>query len=329
MDRDGIFQLLDEIEAENITEQGEWVMCSCPLAPFTHESGGDSSPSFGISIKEANEQSIFHCFTCKEKGPVSKLFEMLYEFEGDSEWLEYAENIKKDEKMTPLPKWEKRKKRKKKPSTPMTPLDKDQYMDIYEPAKNHWYLNKRHVPYSVVKKAQLQIDPDDYGSERVLFPVFGLDHELYGFAGRLTHDEEEGKFTPKVRNYLGLKTEQILLGLENLKDDDKFVVLVEGLFDYTRMLEYDIPALAAFGSHLSDGQAKILKSISKPVYMLFDNDRAGFDGREAIVEQLFGHVPIRDVRYMKGMHKYDPGMLTKKQVTKMLQKAELVTDIDY
>ena len=49
-----------------IDEDRRWVRCSCPLAPWTHASGKDSSPSFGITIRDEDDetQSVAHCYTC-------------------------------------------------------------------------------------------------------------------------------------------------------------------------------------------------------------------------------------------------------------------------
>jgi hypothetical protein len=41
---------------------GGWAQCSCPLAPFTHGSGKDTNPSFGVSVGE--ERSGYNCFVC-------------------------------------------------------------------------------------------------------------------------------------------------------------------------------------------------------------------------------------------------------------------------
>lgn len=46
-----------------ISDDEDWVRCSCPLAPFTHVKGRDENPSFGIVSNETGE-SAYHCFTC-------------------------------------------------------------------------------------------------------------------------------------------------------------------------------------------------------------------------------------------------------------------------
>lgn len=49
-----------------VDDDRQWVRCSCPFASWTHKSGKDSHPSFGISIREDSEetQSVANCQTC-------------------------------------------------------------------------------------------------------------------------------------------------------------------------------------------------------------------------------------------------------------------------
>jgi 5S rRNA maturation endonuclease (ribonuclease M5) len=63
MDVKRIKALLRCFGVEHTTTSENWVTCSCPLAPWTHEKGHDSRPSFGININPKGH-SIYKCFTC-------------------------------------------------------------------------------------------------------------------------------------------------------------------------------------------------------------------------------------------------------------------------
>lgn len=49
-----------------VDEDRRWVRCSCPMAPWTHASGKDNSPSFGVTVRDEDDetQSVAHCYTC-------------------------------------------------------------------------------------------------------------------------------------------------------------------------------------------------------------------------------------------------------------------------
>lgn len=53
----------------NAIQRGSWVTSSCPLALWTHKSGKDSTPSFGLSL---GKNSRYNCFACG-KGSVEEL----------------------------------------------------------------------------------------------------------------------------------------------------------------------------------------------------------------------------------------------------------------
>ena len=49
-----------------------WAQITCPLAPWTHASGKDSHPSFGIKIKDGGVSKA-HCFSCMFTGTLQDL----------------------------------------------------------------------------------------------------------------------------------------------------------------------------------------------------------------------------------------------------------------
>ena len=65
MDQATTVAFLNALGVENPTVTGGWVRASCPLAPWTHKKGTDTSPSFGIRISASDDvDSIWHCFSC-------------------------------------------------------------------------------------------------------------------------------------------------------------------------------------------------------------------------------------------------------------------------
>jgi len=67
-----LFKALDIKDPE--MRQDKWLNGCCPLAPVTHAKGYDTNPSFGVSVHEHHpEASHFFCWSCGERGAVSKL----------------------------------------------------------------------------------------------------------------------------------------------------------------------------------------------------------------------------------------------------------------
>jgi 5S rRNA maturation endonuclease (ribonuclease M5) len=54
---------------------GVWVRSPCPLAPFLHQSGKDTHPSFAVNVQEG-QRAFFHCFTCMS-GSIEQLLQTL------------------------------------------------------------------------------------------------------------------------------------------------------------------------------------------------------------------------------------------------------------
>jgi 5S rRNA maturation endonuclease (ribonuclease M5) len=69
LNEDGIVRFLIElgVDSSEIRVKKKWVSCKCPLAPYTHSSGEDKHPSFGISINP-DGLSAYYCFGCSPEG---------------------------------------------------------------------------------------------------------------------------------------------------------------------------------------------------------------------------------------------------------------------
>lgn len=326
MDRNEVKEFVKEILGPNtltIDTEG-WVGLCCPLSPFTHAGGHDSHPSAGISVKPG-ETSVFNCFTCHSKGKLSWLVRKLASFTGE-DYGEYAETLDKGEFYGGfIPTWGTVTEDK----IPK-PIDKESSFDLYDPAYNHPYLAERGISREAAVRMELLHDPGDGGTERILFPVYSPSKELYGFTGRAVTPHAK----LRVKDYFGLPKRHLLLGSHLVQDDDDYVIVVEGLFDYAKLVTYEYPAMAFMSSTLTTHQADILKSIGKPVYFFHDNDAAGEDARDNAKELLWRHLPVMKVRYPTeecietpegGMRRAkDPAELTRKQVAKMIREARLL-----
>lgn len=332
MDLQGIRDVLREVLGGNVSTEviNGWVSFKCPLAPWTHTKGKDSRASAGISIHQESV-SVFSCFTCGNKMPIQGMVRKLAQYTGE-DFEQLIEELEEEAYLGPTlpPEWD-----RSVEAVTQEPLKKSVYLDLYEPAAGHPYLRNRGISKATANKLQLMVDPSDPadGYERILFPVFGSDGELYGVSGRDT----TGKAKLKVRDYFGLKKSMNLLGAHLIAQEkpDK-IILVEGLFDYANAWEQGYPAVAVMHSTLTDAQAAILRDFSLPTYLFYDDDAAGRKGVENAGKALYEYLPVMKVRYPEvwiddpeesggGHYVKDPGELEAEDFENMIRDCRLWT----
>lgn len=325
MDIDSVNAFIDELLGSNTERKyaGSWVSIHCPFAQWTHEHGTDLKASAGILVTDNGEPSVFNCFTCGNHtaGNLKRMVEQYEEFTG-YDFSEIKEGlVDSDEFSSVLHEWGRTRRvvygyRKE--------ID-DSYLDLYDSAIGHSYLRRRGVNDETAELLELVLDPSNNGVERILFPIRYRDGVLAGFTGRATNDNA----TPKVRDYHGLKKESVLLGLHLIAKTDKYVVVVEGPFDYAIMTQYGYPTVAALFAGLTDNQLKGLVDLGMPILLMYDNDRAGRSASDKVAGMLSRHLPVSVVRYslwdrIAGRAK-DPATLSKKEAGLLVEKAALWT----
>ena len=330
MERQDIKYLLRDIVGPNVEmkDSGSWVSTHCLYAQWRHERGTDSNMSFGVSVSREG-QSVFNCFSCKAKGPLTYMLQLLARYSGRDlsgkiAALETTEALGGD-----LPEWGSNIRDVRKDIPPPPP---NEYTDLYDPVGEHPYLRKRGITLDISKQLDLRIDEaDSHGHERILFPVYSHTGQFYGYTGRAVDDSVR----PRIRDYFGLPKSHLLLGSEWVDPSvHKYIILVEGLFDFARLWSYRQPVVAAMHSTITPNQAAILKSLGLPVYVLFDNDKAGHNGRREVKKQLVRHVvvykppyPLRQIVDRRtGLHRpiNDPAELRESEVRVMLRRAKLM-----
>lgn len=318
-----------------------WVQAACPLAPFTHESGSDSRPSFGIHC-DPKHPSSYYCFSCGHKGSfVNLCYEMARAF-NRPEFKEIGHEIEKEEhtlieeiSCEALPDWDVEEEPTCKESLHV--VDKKEAFNKYPSFVKSMEAMKY---FCEVRK----FDPSwgmwagirwDYTEKRILFPIFNKDNQLLGFNGRAIYPTIQ----PKTKDYCGLQKRKVLLGEHLLKKDTQnYVIITEGPFDYLRLRSYGLPAVALLGSVLTEEKATTLKELGKTVIWCTDNDLAGqkaIYGQTDIVTGEFqlekgGLYKLKDyveqmvVTFPEGIN--DPDELTEDQAKGVIDSAQFFTN---
>lgn len=308
------------------------MMVCCPFAPKTHKSGRDRNPSMGISIDNEG-RSGYHCFSCKKKGNIQDLV-LGVEWARDLPLGSYsaimAQAVVEDRLHRPAP-FDASSVVDEEPE----PLPLHIYGDLYDKAwdimEAREYLVGRGVTRHVAELMDLRFDDTE---ERIVFPIYDADKNLYGFTGRLIYDHE---YRTKVRNYDGIKKEKFLLG-EHLIDPTKPFLVVEGLFGVLHCLSLGLDdsynVVGTMGSSMSKTQAGILIDFGNPVYLMYDDDMAGDQGLfgtydetrnkyagGGAVDLLKDEVPTYVVPFLTNLEDIDHA--NRRQMERMLANAEV------
>ena len=80
MTRDQAQRFLRSLGVGQTHDKGDWLTGSCPLAPWTHRSGRDRLPSFGLRVS-LEQRASFHCFACRS-GVAEELLHTLEHYAG-------------------------------------------------------------------------------------------------------------------------------------------------------------------------------------------------------------------------------------------------------
>ena len=132
---------------------------------------------------------------------------------------------------------------------------------------------------------------------RIAIPIHNEQAELVAYAGRWpgTPPDGEGKYKLPA----GFHKSLVVYNLHRAKAyaKDQGLIIVEGFFDCMRLHQAGIPnVVALMGSSLSDEQeAQIVAAVGPRgrVALMFDEDGAGWRGREEALTQLSSRVHVK------------------------------------
>jgi len=143
------------------------------------------------------------------------------------------------------------------------------------------YYNGRRITEDSVRKFSLGYSEN---RDMVTIPVHSPDGIPVGFVGR-SIEGKEFKNTPK------LPKAKTLFNLHRVKTSNKIYV-VESSFDAIRLDQVGMPAVATLGSNVSNFQIELLRKYFNNILVIADNDEAGGNMKERIVEKLGSRVSV-------------------------------------
>ena len=266
--------------------QTGWSKCACPLAPFTHRSGQDSNPSFGVSTYEG--KVVYNCFSCGS-GTLETLISTLdfhierkplYREKYD---LEEARRVlnSPDFSYVPLPDFEDALAE----VAEVVPWDED-YLASFPLASKmtaaKTYLDARGVTVEDCDKFDIRYDTM---RREVCFPIRDVYGRLTGVRARsitqfgLKHYDHTYK---DINNSaLVFLNEQAIASMEP-------VVVVEGQFDMLKVSKVYPYVMANLTAGISGNKLERLLQ-AEAVLLMLDNDETGRRKAEKIQAYLFDH----------------------------------------
>jgi DNA primase len=143
------------------------------------------------------------------------------------------------------------------------------------------YYSGRLITEDSVKKFALGFSEKQ---DMVTIPVHSPDGMEIGFVGRSI----EGK---EFKNTPGLPKSKTLFNLNRVKTADR-VYVVESSFDAIRLDQCGFPAVATLGANVSNMQTDLLQKYFNNVIVIADNDEAGGNMKDKIVERLGNRVSV-------------------------------------
>lgn len=143
------------------------------------------------------------------------------------------------------------------------------------------YFNYRKINQSSWNKFALGYSEKQ---DMVTVPVHSPDGMPIGFVGRSI----EGK---EFKNTPGLPKSKTLFNLNRVKTSSR-VYVVESSFDAIRLDQVGFSAVATLGATLSNAQIDLLQKYFNDIIVIADNDEAGGNMKDRIMEKLGSRVSV-------------------------------------
>jgi len=143
------------------------------------------------------------------------------------------------------------------------------------------YYESRFITQDSIKKFYLGYSQKQ---DMVTIPVHSPEGMCVGFVARSI----EGK---DFKNTPGLPKSKILFNLHRVKTASK-VYIVESSFDAIRLDYVGLPAIATLGANISNTQVELLKKYFNDIIVIADNDVAGGNMKDRLIEKLGSRISI-------------------------------------
>ena len=225
-----------------------------------------------------NTNGLFFCFSCQK---TADLIELIMHTSGRT-YFESARYIKSKEKLTNLvDDINKSLVTEEEFKQFDVEILKRLYTNLVSLERPKEYFRSRNINMQSCMKFSLGYSEKQ---DMVTVPVHSPDGIPLGFVGRSI----EGK---DFKNTPGLPKSKTLFNLHRVKKSDR-VYVVESSFDAIRLDQVGLPAVATLGANVSSTQIELLQKYFNNIIVIADNDEAGGNMKDRIVEKLSTRVSV-------------------------------------
>lgn len=250
------------------------------ICPFHRKADGSEERSGSFSMNRYN--GLWYCHSCHEAGSIRSFLKRV----GVTDFIvkQYDSIINEAAKSLPGP------RSPLEPLEPCTETLEEDFLGLFDA-----------IPQEILDEHLPGFDPDllrhfdigfDTMHQRITYPLRDLNGRLIGISGRSLgrgsrykiYDKEyldwglPARATEKRVVIWNAHTVQARLRLTT-DESEKYIVVTEGFKGCMRVVQAGIyNTVALLGSHMSDEQEGWIRRLDAPVYLMLDNDEAGFQG---------------------------------------------------
>jgi DNA primase len=282
---DSEMDIIFEMMGSKLSRFGQNKSAKCPLAPWTHRSGADKSPSL---TAKTGTPALFRCWACGEAGTVRKLTKLYASHSGDQrpyEFLKSVEGNRANHLEMPISAarggyGSSKKRYGNKIKEELAKIITEEVVQKFsEEIPN--YAFERGMTKSQVLKWEIGFDPVE---KRMIFPIRDHMGKLFGVSGR----DLTGEVKNKYKHYPGLKKEKLFYGEKFIDRNCRTIRIVEGFFDVIGLEREGVKnVFASMGTSLSFDQLKKIRDWSDEVIFFPDGDLAGVQFAEEFAHKIF------------------------------------------
>jgi len=292
--KDIILNLLELKNVQHIKIAGNEIRCCCPF----HD---EENPSFSINL----ETGKYICFSgkCGKKG---NLISFISEMTGKSykdvenDLQINLENIKYNSIIKDtLDSFN-----EKKEDLNYIKYNNYKFIDIKNLQDENKILNLINIPKNISDIVGLKICLTNPYKRRLVVPI---DNNVFEFR------DITKKSDKKCLYELGIKIGNYLFSII-INDKDHSIFLTEGTKDAMSVAGFGFNACCTFGINISKKQIlKIMQLGINKVYILRDNDEAGFISSKNTYKEIKKFINCKIIKYPKDFKYKDPNEITNKQ----------------
>lgn len=235
--------------------------------------------NFRTASAEVNKiTGLFFCFSCQETATLIDLV-MHVSHRAYFESVRYIKSKEQEQNIEQL--------------VSKTLVDKKDFIEfdstVIEKLNNQALASDRAIQYferRLITKDSINKFKLGYSEKQdmVIVPVHSPTGVCLGIVGRSI----EGK---EFKNSPGLPKSKTLFNIHRVKTANK-VYIVESSFDAIRLDQVGFPAVATLGANVSGQQIELLQKYFNDIVIIADNDEAGGNMKNKIIEKLKSRVSV-------------------------------------